>query len=137
MRADSGVRAGDAISPFYDPMIAKIIAHGPTRAVALRRLGAALAATEVAGTVTNLAFLGALARHEGFAAGDVDTGLIERDLEALTREPAAAARGAWRSRRWRARAARGRRRVRGLHPLDAAGPAGRARRWSGGGGGAW
>ncbi|MEM6303629.1 MAG: biotin carboxylase N-terminal domain-containing protein [Pseudomonadota bacterium] len=83
-RADSGVRAGDAISPFYDPMIAKLIVHGPSRAVALARLRAALAGCEVAGTVTNLAFLGALAGHAGFAAGDVDTGLIARDLEALT-----------------------------------------------------
>ena len=63
VRADSGVRAGDEISPFYDPMIAKVITHGPSRAVALRRLARALEGTEVAGTVTNLAFLGALARH--------------------------------------------------------------------------
>mmetsp|Transcript_22728 Transcript_22728/g.37563 ORF Transcript_22728/g.37563 Transcript_22728/m.37563 type:complete len:645 (+) Transcript_22728:4972-6906(+) len=83
-RADSGVRAGDEISPFYDPMIAKVIVHGPTRAVALARLSQALAGTQVAGTVTNLAFLGALADHEGFGKGDVDTGLIARDLEALT-----------------------------------------------------
>ncbi|RUS59229.1 acetyl/propionyl/methylcrotonyl-CoA carboxylase subunit alpha [Pseudorhodobacter sp. E13] len=82
-RADSGVRPGDSISPWYDPMIAKIITHGPTRAVALSQLRQALARTEVAGSVTNLAFLGALARHKGFAAGDVDTGLIERDLAAL------------------------------------------------------
>ncbi|WP_415920907.1 acetyl/propionyl/methylcrotonyl-CoA carboxylase subunit alpha [Tateyamaria sp. SN6-1] len=86
-RADSGVRAGDTISPHYDPMIAKLIVHGPTRAVALKQLGQALAQTEVAGTVTNLAFLGALAAHDGFAAGDVDTGLIARDLEALTAPP--------------------------------------------------
>ena len=85
-RADTGVRAGDAISPWYDPMIAKIIVHGPTRAAALSRLSAALARTEVAGTTTNLAFLGALSRHAGFAAGDVDTGLIARDLPALTAE---------------------------------------------------
>ncbi|MEO1362504.1 MAG: biotin carboxylase N-terminal domain-containing protein [Pseudomonadota bacterium] len=83
-RADSGVRAGDTISPHYDPMIAKVIVHGPTRAVALRRLSRALAETEVAGTVTNLSFLGALSAHAGFAAGDVDTGLIARDLAALT-----------------------------------------------------
>ncbi len=87
VRADSGVRAGDAISPWYDPMIAKLIVHGPTRATALGRLARALAGTEVAGTVTNLAFLGALARHAAFAAGDVDTGLIERDLAALTGIP--------------------------------------------------
>ncbi|MBN2905588.1 MAG: acetyl/propionyl/methylcrotonyl-CoA carboxylase subunit alpha [Rhodobacteraceae bacterium] len=84
VRADTGVRSGDTISPFYDPMIAKLITHGPTRAVALNRLARALEATEVAGTVTNLGFLGALARHRGFAAGQVDTGLIERDLAALT-----------------------------------------------------
>jgi 3-methylcrotonyl-CoA carboxylase alpha subunit len=82
-RIDSGVRAGDAISPWYDPMIAKVVTHGPTRAVALARLRAALAGTEVAGSVTNLAFLGALAAHEGFGAGDVDTGLIGRDLDRL------------------------------------------------------
>ncbi len=82
-RCDSGVRAGDEISPFYDPMIAKVITHGPTRAVALRRLSDALARTEVAGTVTNLSFLGALAAHPGFVRGEVDTGLIGRDIEAL------------------------------------------------------
>ena len=86
-RADSGVRSGDTISPWYDPMIAKVIVAGPTRAVALKRLSQALKGTEVAGTVTNLAFLGALAEHEGFAAGDVDTGLIGRDLEALVQTP--------------------------------------------------
>ncbi len=90
-RSDSGVRPGDSISPWYDPMIAKIITHGPTRAIALSKLAQALAQTEVAGSVTNLAFLGALARHRGFAAGDVDTGLIERDLDALVAAPAATA----------------------------------------------
>lgn len=84
VRAESGVRAGDVISPHYDPMIAKIVVHGPTRAVALRQLARGLAGTQVAGTVTNLGFLGALANHAGFARGDVDTGLIARDLEALT-----------------------------------------------------
>ncbi|WP_375571704.1 biotin carboxylase N-terminal domain-containing protein [Seohaeicola saemankumensis] len=88
-RADSGVRTGDAISPFYDPMIAKIITHGPTRDVALSRMRAALGGTQVAGTVTNLGFLSALCAHPGFAAGDVDTGLIGRDLDALVAVPAA------------------------------------------------
>jgi 3-methylcrotonyl-CoA carboxylase alpha subunit len=83
-RAETGVRAGDTISPWYDPMIAKIITHGPTRDLALSQLAAALDATEVGGSVTNLAFLAALARHEGFRRGDVDTGLIARDLELLT-----------------------------------------------------
>ncbi|MCL6283991.1 acetyl/propionyl/methylcrotonyl-CoA carboxylase subunit alpha [Ruegeria sp. 2012CJ41-6] len=82
-RADSGVRAGDTISPWYDPMIAKVVVHGPTRAVALAQLDRALRGTQVGGTVTNLGFLGALTRHTGFAAGDVDTGLIGRDLETL------------------------------------------------------
>ncbi|MGC1495137.1 MAG: acetyl/propionyl/methylcrotonyl-CoA carboxylase subunit alpha [Sulfitobacter sp.] len=86
-RADSGVRAGDTISPFYDPMIAKVIVHGPNRDVALSRLRAALAGCQVGGTVTNLAFLGALAGHAGFGAGDVDTGLIARDIDALTAPP--------------------------------------------------
>ncbi|MCR9125376.1 MAG: acetyl/propionyl/methylcrotonyl-CoA carboxylase subunit alpha [Rhodobacteraceae bacterium] len=85
-RADSGVRPGDSISPWYDPMIAKLIVWGPTRAIALARLRQALRGTEVGGTVTNLAFLGALAAHPGFAAGDVDTGLIGRDLELLVPE---------------------------------------------------
>ena len=88
VRADTGVRSGDAISPYYDPMIAKVIVHGPTREIALARLAAGLDRTEVAGSVTNLAFLSALARHPGFAGGDVDTGLIERDLAALTRQEA-------------------------------------------------
>ncbi|WP_273521156.1 biotin carboxylase N-terminal domain-containing protein [Rhodosalinus sediminis] len=86
-RADTGVRAGDAITPHYDPMIAKLIVHGPTRDVALGKLRRALDETQVAGTVTNLAFLGALARHAGFAAGDVDTGLIDRDRAALVAAP--------------------------------------------------
>ncbi len=89
-RIETGVRPGDAISPWYDPMIAKIVTHGPTRGAALRQLARALEETEVAGTVTNLAFLGALARHEGFAGGAVDTGLIARDLAALTAETPAA-----------------------------------------------
>lgn len=82
-RSDSGVRPGDTISPWYDPMIAKIVTYGATRAVALNRLSQALRQTEVGGTVTNLAFLGALADHAGFAAGQVDTGLIDRDLDQL------------------------------------------------------
>ncbi|MFD1343123.1 acetyl/propionyl/methylcrotonyl-CoA carboxylase subunit alpha [Litorisediminicola beolgyonensis] len=84
VRVDAGVRSGDEISPHYDPMIAKIITHGPTRAAALARLRQALAETQVAGTVTNLDFLSALAAHEGFGRGEVDTGLIARDQDTLT-----------------------------------------------------
>ena len=83
VRIDSGVRAGDWISPYYDPMIAKIISHGETRSVALKRLADALSRTEVAGTLTNLAFIGKLARHDGFNKGQVDTGLIARDMNML------------------------------------------------------
>ncbi len=83
-RVDTGVRAGDEITPYYDPMIAKVIVHGRDRASALRKLSRALEATRAAGSVTNIAFLAALARHPAFVAGDVDTGLIERDLAALT-----------------------------------------------------
>ncbi|SHM99866.1 acetyl-CoA carboxylase biotin carboxylase subunit [Roseibium suaedae] len=86
-RIDSGVRSGDAITPYYDPMIAKIIVHGPTREAALGKLLATLEDTQVAGCVTNAGFLASLCRHEGFARGDVDTGLIDRDLQSLISEP--------------------------------------------------
>lgn len=86
VRIDSGVRSGDEITPFYDPMIAKVIVHGPTRDAALAKLLAALEETEVAGCVTNAAFLASLCRHEGFSKGDVDTGLIDRDLQSLIAE---------------------------------------------------
>ena len=84
VRVETGVRAGDTISPFYDPMIAKLVVGGPDRATALSRLGEALARTEIAGTVVNLAFLAALAQDEDFAAGRVDTGLIARKQAELT-----------------------------------------------------
>jgi 3-methylcrotonyl-CoA carboxylase alpha subunit len=73
----------DDISPFYDPMIAKVITHGKTRDEALNKLHHALAQTEIVGVTTNIGFLTALCRHDDFAHGRVDTGLIERDLTAL------------------------------------------------------
>ena len=82
-RNDTGVRAGDHITPYYDPMIAKITTHGESRSVALNKLRHSLEATWVAGTTTNLDFLSALASHQGFAQGEVDTGLIERDIDSL------------------------------------------------------
>ncbi|WP_322892734.1 MULTISPECIES: acetyl/propionyl/methylcrotonyl-CoA carboxylase subunit alpha [unclassified Yoonia] len=82
-RIDSGVGPGSEISPWYDPMIAKLTVHGPDRASALRKLRAALDTTEVAGTVTNLGFLRLLARDADFSAGDVDTGLIARGQDSL------------------------------------------------------
>ncbi|MEZ5826134.1 MAG: acetyl/propionyl/methylcrotonyl-CoA carboxylase subunit alpha [Geminicoccaceae bacterium] len=89
VRIDSGVGEGDTITPHYDPMIAKLIVHGDTREAALNRLAAALQDFHIAGSTTNLAFLQALARHEGFARGEVDTGLIARDLENLVELPEA------------------------------------------------
>ncbi len=88
VRVDAGVREGDAVTPFYDPMIAKLIVHAPTRAQALARLAAALDATEVAGCVTNAGFLARLLRHADVAAGRVDTGLIARAGGALADDPA-------------------------------------------------
>ncbi|MEM7566182.1 MAG: acetyl/propionyl/methylcrotonyl-CoA carboxylase subunit alpha [Pseudomonadota bacterium] len=87
-RIDTGVREGDAVTPYYDPMIAKIITHGADRAEALVRLRAALARTEIVGCTTNADFLARLAAKPDFAAGDVDTGLIAREMEALTVEVA-------------------------------------------------
>ena len=82
-RIDSGVAVGSEISPWYDPMIAKITTHGPDRMSALQGLSAALDATEVAGIVTNLGFLRRLSRDPGFREGQVDTGLIARGADRL------------------------------------------------------
>ncbi len=83
VRVDSGVREGDEISPWYDPMIAKLIVHGKDRSTALAMLHQALKECRIAGSVTNLEFLKALAQNPDFSAGKVDTGLIARDLETL------------------------------------------------------
>jgi 3-methylcrotonyl-CoA carboxylase alpha subunit len=83
IRIDAGVEAGAEISPFYDPMIAKLIAHAPTREEALDRLASALESSIVAGPRTNLAFLAALCHAEDFRAGQFDTGFIESHLAEL------------------------------------------------------
>jgi geranyl-CoA carboxylase alpha subunit len=80
VRVDHGLAQGQAISPFYDPMIAKIIAHGATREEARRRLVAALANTCVLGLPTNLAFLADAAAHPEFAAGAATTAFIARNF---------------------------------------------------------
>ncbi len=85
VRIETGVRAGDEISPWYDPMIAKIVTHGPSREIALRRMVRALAATEIVGTATNLSFLSRLVDLPAFRAGDLDTAIIDRHLEDLVR----------------------------------------------------
>ena len=88
VRIDSGVREGDAITPWYDPMIAKVVAHGDDRGMALDRLAGALRELEVAGVATNVPFLSRLVAEPEFRAGDVDTGLIDRRLDALlARDP--------------------------------------------------
>ncbi|MBV8427682.1 MAG: biotin/lipoyl-binding protein, partial [Hyphomicrobiales bacterium] len=99
VRVDSGVAEGGEVTPFYDPMIAKIITHGGSRDQALERLSAALASTIVAGPKCNVAFLKALVDAEEFREGAVDTGFIERNLETLgatpqPADPAAIAAGA-------------------------------------------
>jgi 3-methylcrotonyl-CoA carboxylase alpha subunit len=88
LRVETGVRAGDQISPFYDPMIAKLVVHAGDRAAALDALDTALTGTQIAGSVTNITFLSALARDADFAAGDVDTGLIGRKQDELARSVA-------------------------------------------------
>ncbi len=77
-RVDSGVAEGDSISPFYDPMLAKLIAWGETREQARQRLLAMLEDTAVGGFATNLAFLRRVIAHPAFAAAELDTGFIDR-----------------------------------------------------------
>jgi len=79
VRVDSGVRQGDAISPFYDSMVAKLIVHGDTREQALARLDEALAQTHIVGLATNVQFLRMVARTESFAQARLDTALIPRE----------------------------------------------------------
>ncbi|MFM8795500.1 MAG: acetyl/propionyl/methylcrotonyl-CoA carboxylase subunit alpha [Betaproteobacteria bacterium] len=82
-RVDAGVREGDAISPYYDSMIAKLIVWGEDRPQALARLDAALAQTHIVGLHTNVAFLRRTVQCPSFAQADLDTALIEREREAL------------------------------------------------------
>jgi 3-methylcrotonyl-CoA carboxylase alpha subunit len=83
VRIDSGVRQGDAISPFYDPMIAKLIVWGADRTQALSRMAQALSEFHIVGLATNIAFLKRLVEGSAFASADLDTGLIERNNAAL------------------------------------------------------
>ena len=98
VRVDSGIEQGGEVTPFYDPMIAKLIAHAPSREAAINRISSALDHTLVAGVRSNVAFLGALSRAPSFREGRVDTGFIDRNLAALgavpqNRDVAAAAAG--------------------------------------------
>jgi 3-methylcrotonyl-CoA carboxylase alpha subunit len=94
VRIDSGVREGDAISPFYDPMIAKLIVWGADRAQALARMGQALSEFQIVGLATNIAFLKRLVEGTAFSSADLDTGLIERHGETLFPQAKAAPVGA-------------------------------------------
>ena len=84
VRVDSGVEAGDEISPYYDPMIAKLIVHGSDRADALSLLSSALSQTMIVGPRTNVDFLGSLVSHPNFWGGKFDTGLVESNIDRLT-----------------------------------------------------
>ena len=83
LRTDTGVESGAAITPYYDPMIAKLIAWGEDRPAALARLAAALDEVEIAGLRTNVEFLARAVRSPAFAAAELDTGLIERSRAEL------------------------------------------------------
>lgn len=83
VRVDDGVRAGDAISPFYDSMIAKLIVHGETREQALARLDEALSQLHIVGLPTNVQFLRRAIHTESFARARLDTALIPREAAVL------------------------------------------------------
>ena len=83
VRVDSGIADNSVISPHYDAMLGKVIAHGKNRAEAIRRLAQALKATRIAGPKTNLRFLQAIVAHREFLAGGVDTGFVDRHIETL------------------------------------------------------
>ncbi|MEP7221796.1 MAG: acetyl/propionyl/methylcrotonyl-CoA carboxylase subunit alpha [Novosphingobium sp.] len=86
-RIETGVEQGGEVSPFYDPMIAKLVVHAATREGALAALDEAICGTEVWPVKTNAGFLGLLNAHPDFASGDVDTGLIARAGDSLTMPP--------------------------------------------------
>ena len=88
VRVDSGVDEGDTISPWYDPMIAKLIVHDSDRASALARMAAALGSFHISGVANNVEFLGRLVATASFAAANLDTALIEREHGALFAPPA-------------------------------------------------
>jgi acetyl/propionyl-CoA carboxylase alpha subunit len=95
VRVDAGVAEGDEVGVAYDPMIAKLIAHAPTRAEALDALAAALAETEVSGVTTNLPFLRWLVRHPAVRAGRTTTAFLD-DYPPLSTTPLRLAEGPWR-----------------------------------------
>ncbi|SBU97881.1 acetyl-CoA/propionyl-CoA carboxylase, biotin carboxylase, biotin carboxyl carrier protein [Streptomyces sp. Ncost-T6T-1] len=83
VRTDSGLSEGVPVGSLYDPMLSKVIAYGPDRATAIRKLRAALADTVILGVPTNAGFLRRLLAHPDVVAGTLDTGLVEREAEGL------------------------------------------------------
>ncbi|WP_329581964.1 acetyl-CoA carboxylase biotin carboxylase subunit [Streptomyces sp. NBC_01361] len=83
VRTDSGLSEGTEVGSLYDPMLSKVIAYGPDRATALRKLRAALAETVTLGVPTNAGFLRRLLAHPAVVAGELDTGLVEREADGL------------------------------------------------------
>lgn len=94
-RVDSGVQQGDQVSPFYDPMLAKLIAWGENREEARQRLLSMLGETVVGGFKTNLAFLQRILAHPAFAEAELDTGFIERHRAQLLPAPGALPQAFW------------------------------------------
>jgi 3-methylcrotonyl-CoA carboxylase alpha subunit len=90
LRIDAGYHSGDAVSPYYDAMLAKVIAWAPTRQAAIDKINRGLEETDVRGIVTNIPFLSALVTHPDVRANAIDTGFIERELKNLTDVSAAA-----------------------------------------------
>ncbi|WP_405679670.1 ATP-grasp domain-containing protein [Streptomyces sp. NBC_00868] len=86
VRVDTGFTDGDTVGIHYDPMLAKVVAHAPTRAEAVRALAHALAGARIHGLTTNRELLVRSLRHPEFTAGQLDTGFYERHLTALTEE---------------------------------------------------
>ena len=93
IRVDHGVLEGDAITPAFDPMIAKVVGYGPTRAEALAKISTALRSTVLLGTTTNTGFLADVVEHPAFAAGDTHTGFLAEHPELTTPPTPTAAEG--------------------------------------------
>ena len=102
VRIDTGVRQGDEISPYYDPMIAKLIVHGATRAEAIARLSASLDRFHVAGVQTNIEFLGRIITAPSFVQPQLDTALIAREQAHLSPRAEPPPDAVWQLAAWRA-----------------------------------
>ncbi|MBZ0297995.1 MAG: acetyl-CoA carboxylase biotin carboxylase subunit [Anaerolineae bacterium] len=90
IRVDSGIQSGDVVTHHYDPLLAKLIVHAPTRAAAIQRMQQALADTVILGVTTNIPFLQSLLAHPVFVDGNVDTMFVDQHLQALLPAPSPA-----------------------------------------------